>query len=312
MLLKLIPSPSREIGCRNLKLSFLLALPLIGYELANCQNKILALFFMLAALLTFKENRVFLSALLFSLALTVYVPLVFFLLYFIIRKKEFIVSFVIAALVVFIVIPSLFFGLEFNNFLLREWFVRTLKPFSLTTSYESYIDLRASSQSLPSAVGKLFAFGKTWQFTYLLPPVVLHFIIRISTALIVFFSLLTTWRNRKEVSKGLEYAIFLILALILPQYCIYYTWAWLFVIYFAAFNYISYPDVPEERKAFLRALTLILIIGSYSIAVRFLNNISVLFWTTLIFWLGAVAVLMSPGTTRRGGLNLPYGSNGEA
>ncbi len=294
MLLRLIPAASKEIGARNLKLSFLLASPLIGYELANCQNKILALFFILAALLFFKENQLFLSALLFSLAMTVYIPLVFFLLYFVIRKKEYIISFIIAALIVFIIIPSIFFGFEFNNFLLREWFVRTLKPFSLTTSYESYIDLRASSQSLPSAVGRLLAFGKTWHFHYVIPPVFIHFIIRISAGIIVLFSLLAAWKNRREISEGLEYAIFLILALLLPQYCIYYTWAWLFAIYFAVFNYISYPEVPNERKAFLRALTLVLIIGSYSIAIRFLNNISVLFWTTLLFWLGAVAVLLLP------------------
>ncbi len=87
ILLRLIPSPSKEAGGFNLKMSFLLALPLIGYELANCQNKIMALFFMLAALLLFKENRLFLSALLFGMAITVYVPLVFFLLYFMIRRK---------------------------------------------------------------------------------------------------------------------------------------------------------------------------------------------------------------------------------
>ncbi|MBU4377419.1 MAG: DUF2029 domain-containing protein [Candidatus Omnitrophica bacterium] len=298
MLLRLIPAPSKEIGNHNLKLSFLLTLPLIGYELANCQNKIMALFFILAALLLFKENRLFISALLFSLAITVYIPLVFFLLYFIIRKKEYIISFIPAFLIVFVAVPSLFFGFEFNNFLLREWFVRTLKPFSLTTSYASYIDLRASSQSLPSAVGKLFAFGKTWQFTYLLPPVVLHFIIRISAGLIVFFSLLAAWKGRKDVFQGLQYAIFLILALLLPQYCIYYTWAWLFVIYFAVFNYIGRPETPADQKAVLRILAIILIIGSYSIAVRFLNNISVLFWTTLLFWLGAVATLMLPATRK--------------
>lgn len=298
MLLGLIPAPSKEAGIRNLKLSFLLALPLIGYELANCQNKIMALFFMLAALLFFKENRLFLSALLFGLALTVYIPLVFFLLYFMIRRKEYIISLIPAFLIVFIAAPSFFFGFEFNNFLLREWFVRTLKPFSLAASYASYIDLRASSQSLPSAVGKLFAFGRTWQFTYLISPAALHFIIRISTGLIVLFSCLAAWKNRKKVSTGLEYAIFLILALLLPQYCIYYTWSWLFVVYFAVFNYIGRPETPGEQKAFLRVLTLILIMGSYSIAARFLNNISVLFWTTLLFWMGAVSVLMSTAKGR--------------
>jgi hypothetical protein len=110
---------------------------------------------------------------------------------------------------------------------------------------------------------------------------------------VVLFSLAAAWKDRREISQGLAYAIFLILALILPQYCIYYTWAWLFVIYFAVFNYISRPEVPGDQKAVLRVLTFILIIGSYSIALRFLNNISLLFWTTLLFWTGAVAVLLS-------------------
>jgi len=45
IMLKIIPCESRETSIRNLKISFLLALPFIGCELANSQNKIIALFF---------------------------------------------------------------------------------------------------------------------------------------------------------------------------------------------------------------------------------------------------------------------------
>ncbi|MDO8525068.1 MAG: hypothetical protein Q7S07_01085, partial [Candidatus Omnitrophota bacterium] len=47
LIVRLIPAPSREIAMRNLKLSMLLALPLISYEISNSQNKIAALAFLL-------------------------------------------------------------------------------------------------------------------------------------------------------------------------------------------------------------------------------------------------------------------------
>ncbi|MDD5680985.1 MAG: glycosyltransferase family 87 protein [Candidatus Omnitrophica bacterium] len=294
ILLKIIPSPNVETSVRNLKLSFLAALPLIAYELVNGQNKIIALFFMLLAVFLFEKDWLFLSSLSFAVALTIYIPLIFFVLYFLLRRKKwFIVNFAAAFIIVFFVIPYIVFGVKFYNYLLKEWFMRTLKPFSLTTSYESYIDLRASSQALPSAIGRLLGFGRTWQFYYLLPPFVIHLIIRILSALIVFFSCLAVWNQPKPALRGLACAIFLTLALILPQYCIYYTWSWLFVFYFAALNYISYPEVAPERKKFLLITAVVLLIGSYSIAIHALNHFSVLFMATILFWGVSVATLIS-------------------
>jgi hypothetical protein len=240
---------------------------------------------MLLAIYLFEKDRHFLSAASFAVTITIYVPLVFFIVYFILRKKWwYIVHFAAALILVFVVLPSLIFGFEFNNYLLKDWFMRTLKPFFLTISYASYIDLRASSQSLPSAVGRLLSFGKTWQFYYLIPPLFIHIIIRICSTLILLFSFLAVWNQRKEISRGLGYAIFLILPLVLPQYCLYYTWSWLFVIYFAVFNYLSYPEVPAGKKRFLLIATIILLLSSYSIAIRPLNRLSALFLGTMWFW----------------------------
>lgn len=294
ILLKIIPSPSAETSVRNLKISFLAALPLIGYELVNGQNKLIALFFMLLAVFLFERDWLILSALSYSVALTIYIPLIFFVVYFLLRKKkQFIVSFAIGAILIFFVLPYLVFGIKFYNYLLKEWFLRTLKPFFLTTSYESYIDLRASSQSLPSAVGRMFGFGRTWQFYYLIPPVAIHIIIRVFSALIFIFSCLAVWNQQKIHGRGLGYAIFLILPLILPQYCLYYTWSWLFVVYFAVFNYMSWPDVPADRKKFLFITTIILLLSSYSIAIRALNRISLLFLGTIWFWGVIVSTLIA-------------------
>jgi hypothetical protein len=294
ILLKIIPSPSTEMSIRNLKISFLLALPLIGYELANGQNKIIALFFMLLAIFLFEKNRLFLSALSYALALTVYIPLLFFVFYFLLRKKKhFIINFVLAVILIFFVFPSIAFGVKFNDYLLKEWFRRTLKPFFLATSYESYIDLRPSSQSLPSAAGRLFSFGKTWQFQYMIPPSLIHIIIRVFSALLFLFSCLAVWNQPKIIFRGLGYAIFLLLALILPQYCIYYAWSWLFAFYFAIFNYISYPEVSLGRKKFFLVTTVVLLVSSYSIAIHALNHFSILFLVTTWLWAGIAAVLIS-------------------
>jgi len=300
MLLKLIPSASRQMSIRNLKISLLMALPLIGYELSNGQNKLVALCFMLASIVLFEKNRLLACAVFFSLALTIYIALLPFLFYFVLRKKEFILSFLIAALIVFFVVPSFIFGITFNAFLLQEWFTHSLKPFFLTSSYASYIDLRVSSQALPSAIGRLCVSGRTGHFMYFISPLAVHLIIRVFSSLIVAASLLAAWKSSRGIARGLEYAIFLTLALLLPQYCIFYTWSYSFVLYFAVFNYISYGKVPGKQKKALLALTLILFCVTSLISIRLLSYYSFLFWATFALWLGMIVVSIRQAPGRPG------------
>lgn len=291
ILLKLIPSVSAQTSIRNLKISFLLASPLIGLELANGQNKIIALFFMLLALWLFKKNRLFVSALCFCLALTVYVPLCFFAAYFILRDKKFILSFIAAVFVVFLFIPSLVFGFDFNIYLLKDWF-HNLKPFCLASSYATYIDLRESSQSLPSAVGRMFVRGFTANFTYLISPLAIHLIIKVTTIFILAVSCIASWKRLAPDSEGLRYVIFFILSMILPQYCIFYMWSWALVFYFAIFNYASYPEVSGGKKKFLFTLAAVLFIATVSICFKIFSRFSVLFWGTVFLWAGIASVLI--------------------
>jgi len=290
VMLKLIPSPTKETSIRNLKISFLMASPLIGYELANGQNKIFALCFMLLAIFMFEENRLFASAIFFSLALTIYIALLPFLFYFLLRKKEYIFSFIVGIFIVFFIFPSLIFGLRFNMFLLKEWFLRALKPFLFTNSYATYIDLRISSQALPSAIGRMFVSGRTGHFNYLIPPLSLHVIIKMFSVMIFLLSLVAVWKRPKAISRGLDYVIFLILPLILPQYCIFYTWSWAFVFYFVVFNYISGPEAAIVDKRILLILVLILFSASALISIKPANQYSILFWATFVFWLGIVSI----------------------
>jgi len=293
LLLKIIPARSKEISLRNLKISFLLALPLIGYELSNGQNKLVALFFMLLAIFLFEQSMLLPSAMFYCLALTVYLPLSFFIIYFILKRKmSFVISFAIAVLIVFVVFPSLVFGIGFNNYLLQEWFMRTIKPFSFTKSYVTYIDLRDSSQSLPSAIGRIFVSQQFRNFQYHISPIYIHFIIRIFSAIIIFASCMAVWKRLKLNTKGLDYSIFLILALILPQYCIFYTWSWVFVLYFAIFNYISFLEVATWEKRFLFSLFVISYTSICLIGFHAFNHLSLIFWATLVLWLGMVVFLL--------------------
>ncbi|MFA5095852.1 MAG: glycosyltransferase family 87 protein, partial [Candidatus Omnitrophota bacterium] len=239
MLLKLIPSSSRRISIDNLKVSLLLALPFIGYELSNGQNKLLSLFFTILALYLFEKKRFFPAAVSFCVGLTIYIALFPFLFYFLIRKKAFILHFLFGVLVVFFIVPSFFFGFHFNNFLLGEWFRLALKPFFFTDSYTSYIDLRHSNQAMPGAIGRIFVSGNTEGFRYAVSPLVVHLVVRFFSAVFVLFSIFAVWKNKQEARRGLAYAVFFILPLVLPLYCIYYTWAWVLVLYYAIFNYID-------------------------------------------------------------------------
>ena len=136
-----------------------MALPLVGYELSNGQNKLIALAFMLAALFFFEKKKTLLSSFFFNLALTVYIPLFAFIFYFILRSRgRFILDFIVGALLVFFILPSLVYGFDFNLFLLKTWFLRCLEPFSMATSYATYTDLRVSSQTLPERFGPSFCF----------------------------------------------------------------------------------------------------------------------------------------------------------
>jgi hypothetical protein len=298
LLFKLIPACSRETSLWNLKLSILMALPFITYELSNSQNKLIALFFMVAAIFLFEKKKLFWAAFSFNIALTIYIALFPFLLYFVIRNKKFIISFLIATFLVFLLIPSLILGVQFNVYLLKEWFTRTLQPFFLTNSYATYIDLRRSSQAMPSAIGRIFVLKDAAHFHYLISPPIIHILIRIISASIVLCSCLAIWRKPKDTMRGLVYTAFLILALILPQYCIYYTWAYLFVFYFASFNYISHPDVLASRKKFFRTLVSILFISSCLMAITPLKYFSFLFWGTFLLWVGIVIVLIKESGIR--------------
>ncbi|MFA5271094.1 MAG: glycosyltransferase 87 family protein [Candidatus Omnitrophota bacterium] len=294
LLLKLIPSSSRGTAIRNLKIGILLALPLIGYELSNSQNKLPALFFLLIAFMLFKKRQWLLSAIVFSIAITVYVPLAFFVLYFLIKSKgRYIIHFLLGAIIIFFIIPSLFFGIEFNLYLLKEWFRLSIAPFSVTTSYASYVDLRVSSQSLPSAIGRIFVTGKTGDFKYLISPQAVHIIIRVFSYLMLLFSCIAVFRARKnEKLDGLAIGVFLILALVMPQYCIYYTWAYLFVIYFIVFNYLGYPEASPLRKRALIISISILFLSICLIGVHFFKYYSAIFWATFILWAKMVFLMI--------------------
>ncbi len=293
MLLRLIPSPTKEEGLRNLKISLMLALPFLLYELSNSQNKLIALLFLLAALLLFKEKKMFFSAVYFCLALTVYSPLLVFILYFIIKSKgRYIFSFIAGVFIVFFLVPSAVFGVGFNNYLLQQWFDRAIKPFSAAASYVTYLDLRVSNQSLPGAIGRLLAPGGTINFHYLVSPVSIHLLIRALSAVIVLFSCIAAWKNSKETSEGLAYPVFLMLALMLPQYCIYYTWAWTFVFYFAALNYAGRKEAPAADKIFLLAASSVLFISTCLAGVSFLKSGSFILWSTMALWAVMVKILI--------------------
>ena len=301
LLAKLIPAVSHEIAMRNLKVSILLALPLIAYELSNSQNKLIALAFLLLAIYLFENNKQLLSAIFLSLAMTVYIPLAFFAFYFILRSRgRYIVNLILGGLIVFIVVPSMVWGIEYNNFLLKDWYTQCLKPFFLTKSYTTYMELRPSSQSLPSMIGRMFVVGRSAPYKYLIPPEAIHIIIRILSTTILAISLLTVWRRLKPKLLGLSYAVFLPLVLITPSYCIWYSWAYLFVLYFATLNYISYPDVGKKEKMFLTVAMAVLLVSSYSIAIMPLNKISVMFWGTLFYWGSVSAVLLKHSKVQNG------------
>lgn len=289
-LFQLVPAASIPVSLRNLKLSFVMALPLIIYEIINSQNKLIALFFMLAAIFLFEKKKSLWSALCFSAALTIYVALLPFLFYFLIRDKRYIISFAAGALAVFFIIPSVVFGLNFNIYLLKEW-MHSLHPFFITHSYMSYIDLRRSSQSLPSVVGRIFVSGYTHHFSDYISPVFIHMIIRVLSGCIFLCSCLAVWKRPQVQWRGISYVIFLVLALVLPQYCVYYTWSYLFVFYFAVLNYISFPEVPSDQKRGLLLGVLFLCMASYTIGFHCLSYYSLLFWATMIFWAGLIGIL---------------------
>ena len=289
MLLRLIPSTSKDISWRNLKISILISLPFIGYELSNSQNKLIALFFILGAVFLFENDKLLFSSLLFCLALVIYIPLLSFAFYFVLRRKKgFILKFVLAAIAVFFVLPAIAFGPKFSFYLFKQWYLLTLKPFFFPSSYASYIDLRGSSQSLPSAVGRVFVSGKTGAFHYLISPLAIHIIIRLISVTAVLASCFVAWKGYKDNWQGFNYSIFLILALILPQYCIYYTWAWMLVFYFALLNFLSFPEVPKREKIILSVAGLVSYVSFCSIGIHKLNHISFMSWGTVLLWLALI------------------------
>jgi hypothetical protein len=285
---KLIPS-RRPVA--TLIVSFLLALPYIIYELVNCQNKIPALFFMLLAVLLFERKSFFASALAFCVALTIYIPLVFFLAYFLIEAGgRYLSRFLCAAAVVFLGIPALVWGPGFSLYLLGEWFDRCIRPFA-SGGLAGYVDIRNSSMSFPSALAKLFVSKDAQrQYQFFLDPALLGAIVRISCAAILSVTLLSAWMRRNAGSKGLVYAGFLILALLIPQYCIYYTWSWLIFLYFILLNYRDFSGQRMGKVAFILGIQLCA--ASMCMFMPWAKRFSLLSWSTLVLLCGIGLIVM--------------------
>ena len=199
-------------------------------------------------------------------------------------------TFAITAIFVFIILPSFAWGFHFNNFLLKDWFNRCLKPFFVTNSYSTYIDLRRSSQSLPSAIGRIFVQGKPGSFHYLISPLYIHIISRILSLSVSILTLLAVWFSSDKY-KSLQFSVLLILALILPQYCIYYTWAYLLVIYFCALSFIDSLKDDSSRKM-LSALIALVFIATCLTMITALKYLSFLAWSTLALWAGMVYLML--------------------
>jgi hypothetical protein len=292
---KLIPSKRPTV---TISLSFLLALPYIIYELVNCQNKIPALFFMLLAVLLFERKSVFVPALAFCVALTIYIPLIFFLAYFLIEAGgRYISRFLLAAFIVFLGIPALVWGPGFSFYLLGEWFDRCIRPFA-AGGFADYVDIRNSSMSLPSALAKLFVFKNVHRnFEFIIRPSVLDAVVRVFCAALVAITLFAAWMRRNAGSKGLVYACFLMLALLIPQYCIYYTWSWMIVFYFAV---LSYGDFATPRlRSFALSLAIQLCVISLLMFIPVAKFFSLLSWSTILLLFGAAFIVMGEPRRRR-------------
>ncbi len=295
-MLRMFPSGEKK-RWRNFKIAFMLSVPFTAYELANNQNKLIALFFVVFSLFLFERKRAWLSGVFFNLALVVYVPLAAFILYFLKYKKTFIIIFIVTMLLVFAVLPSFIWGFDFNNFLLKDWFIRCLKPFFMTDTYSAYVELRNNSQSLPSAIGRIFVSDHIGGYRYSISPFAVHMIVRTLSAVIGLLSILAIWLPSGK-TKELQICIPLILSLILPQYCIFYTWAYLLVIYFCVFNYISDPSADERSRKILLALSVAVFFASCLSLSKALKAVSLFFWATLALWAGLVYVLLMENRTR--------------
>ena len=284
LFLTYMPARRRDKSAVNLKIAFLLASPFIAYELVNNQNKLMALFFLVLALALFENSKPWLSGIFFNLAISIYIPLAAFLLYFLKYKKSYIMIFGITALIVFIIAPSLIIGFDYNNHLMKEWYVRCLKPFFFSSSYSDFmVELRKNSQSLPSAVGRIFCERTPNGINYHIPPAGISAIIRFLSIFLVISSVLAVWLSSKK-AKGLQISALLILSLLLPSYCLVYTWAYFFIVYFYMFDYMDKAGKDNGiRKIFLGS-GIVFFLSMLLMVVEKTFYISLLCWATVILW----------------------------
>jgi hypothetical protein len=283
MLLGLFPPKDRQRSIVNLKIAFLLSSPFIAYELVNNQNKLMALFFLMLALFFFERSRPWLSGIFFNMAMVIYIPLAVFMLYFLRYKKSYILMFLAGALVVFILLPSLIIGFDRASQLTLEWYQRCLKPFFFSGAYSEFmIELRKNSQSLPSAVGRMFCSRMPdGSLNYRISPQSIGLIIKILSALLVLSSMLGIWFSSKKAA-GLQVSALLLLSLLLPSYCLVYTWAYLAVVYFYMLDYV------DNRRSGDIVKRLFLWSGAAIFAATVLMAVEATFYISLICWVTAV------------------------
>ena len=175
------------------KIGFVFILAIAAFAIDNLimlQMNIWVLFLMLTALVFLKKKRMFLAGLILSLAISMKVTPVFFVLYLLAKKQWKVLSgCFVGGMFLILVLPTIVFGVNQNRVYHRQWVGRTLKPMLIETIHRinpekehprkkspaqwksEYLAnlLTASNQSLQAASFRLFlkdrneyAFGTSY------------------------------------------------------------------------------------------------------------------------------------------------------
>ncbi|MFI5150034.1 MAG: glycosyltransferase family 87 protein [Bacteroidia bacterium] len=119
-----------------------------NFEMA--QMNVYVMWSILESLNLFEKNKNMQGALLFALAMNIKILPIVFLPYLIMRGRFAAFTWIALFSVAFLYIPSLFLGIEYNNFLLSHWF-HTINPFNT----EHNIDTQLGGHSLTSLIPPL-------------------------------------------------------------------------------------------------------------------------------------------------------------
>lgn len=306
LIIRIFSQTNYKIGKNNwikVFLPFFLGIFIISDNLYLGQSNILVFFLCTLSIYYYVSRKNFLTGFILAISCAIKITPVLFLVYFIYKKKfKILYGSVAGLLLFFLVIPSLFFGINKNLYFLSDFINLVISPFlSNSTFIRETVYYTHSNQSLDAFLIRHFTdYGTTINAELPSIPLFSITVAKQISLMIKFILVLITWfacRNsleKKPYLLPLEFAvIFLLILFISPSSWLNHYVSVLFS-YYVVINYVFSENYATTDKRTLLFCLNTAVLLTFTGVTPALQSYSGMFLGHFILFLGLLFVLLKP------------------